>query len=353
MAQCQPSTDDSSWRLVNVPHDFMVEGVFDASNDISQGYLPFGAAWYRKEFDLPPSAKGQAKYLDFDGVMISSQVWLNGIFLGNHSSGYTPFRFELRDLDLNWGGKNVLAVRADASKPADAWQIAWYYDGGGIYRHVKLTVAPPLHIAPWGVYAPALVTAASIIHATDGRDTAHAVLNASVDLSNHQTTAAAGVRINATVFDAHGSVVGSSQSQALSIPAGSGSMETPYTVLLPPIAMANAQLWSVDTPVLYTLVLNVSPGGDSVNTTFGVRLARFDPDHGFLLNERPLKIKGACNHQDFAGVGVAVPDALQAFRVSKMKSTGINAWRTAHNPPTPGLLDATDRVGMLVPPQPY
>jgi beta-galactosidase len=126
------------------------------------------------------------------------------------------------------------------------------------------------------------------------------------------------------VIDARGSMVGTSQSQALSVPAGSGSMETPYTVALPPISMASATLWSVDTPVLYTLVTTVSPGGDSVNTTFGVRLARFDPDHGFLLNERPLKIKGACNHQDFAGVGVAVPDALQDFRVSKMKSTGIN-----------------------------
>jgi beta-galactosidase len=291
---------------------------------ISQGYLPYGVAWYRKSFELPASAKGQAKYLDFDGVMISSQVWLNGYFLGNHSSGYTPFRFELRDTDLNWGGKNILAVRADASALADAWQDSWYYDGGGIYRHVRLTVTPPLHIAPWGVYAPALVTAASINHAADGRDTAHAVLNASVDIANHQATTAVGVHITATVIDARGSMVGTSQSQALSVPAGSGSMETPYTVALPPISMASATLWSVDTPVLYTLVTTVSPGGDSVNTTFGVRLARFDPDHGFLLNERPLKIKGACNHQDFAGVGVAVPDALQDFRVSKMKSTGIN-----------------------------
>ena len=346
--QCQPAMDDSSWRSVNVPHDFMVEGNFSASNDISQGFLPFGSAWYRKDFSLPPSAKGQAIYLEFDGVMISSQVWLNGRFLGNHSSGYTPFRFRINGSDLNWGGKNLLAVRADASKSADAWQIAWYYDGGGIYRHVWLTVAPPVHIAPWGVYAPAVVTAATINHAASGSDTAHAVLNSSVDLANVGDSGRSGVRITATIIDAGGSVVGSARSDAVSIAAGSGTMEAPYTVALPPIVMPDAALWSVDYPVLYTLVATVSPGGDTVNTTFGVRLARFDPDRGFLLNERPVKIRGACNHQDFAGVGVAVPDALQFFRVRKMKSTGINGWRTAHNPPTPGLLDAADKLGMLV-----
>eukprot|EP01043_Picozoa_sp_COSAG02_P059190 COSAG02_NODE_7499_length_2984_cov_4.055113_2_plen_564_part_00 len=326
----------------------MVEGNFSASNDISQGFLPFGAAWYRKDFSLPPSAKGQATYLEFDGVMVSNQVWLNGHFLGNHSSGYTPFRFRLNDTDLNWSGKNILAVRADASKRADAWQIAWYYDGGGIYRHVSLTVAPPLHIAPWGVYAPATVATATINHATNGYDTAHAVLNSSVDLANVGTSTASGVRITATVIDANGSVVGSDQSERFSIAPGIGTFEMPYTVALPPISMPEATLWSVDYPFLYTLVVTVSPGGDIVNTTFGVRLTRFDPDHGFFLNERPLKIKGACNHQDYAGVGVAVPDDLQFFRVSKMKSAGINAWRTAHNPPTPGLLDAADKLGMLV-----
>lgn len=333
---------------MNVPHDFMVERNFSASNDISQGFLPFGSAWYRKAVSLPPSAKGRAIYLEFDGVMISSQVWLNGHFLGNHSSGYTPFRFTINDSDLNWQGKNVLAVRADASKSADAWQIAWYYDGGGIYRHVSLVVAPLVHIAPWGVYAPAMVTPATINHASSGSDTAHAVLNSSVDLANFGNSTVSGVRITATVMDASGLVVASIQSQEVSIAAGSGTMETPYTVVLPPMAMPDVALWSVDYPVLYTLVTTVSPGGDIVNTTFGVRLPRFDPDNGFLLNERPVKIRGACNHQDFAGVGVAVPDALQFFRVSKMKSTGINGWRTAHNPPTPGLLDAADRLGMLV-----
>ena len=334
--QCQLATVDSGWRQVNVPHDFMVEGTFNAANDISQGFLPFGSAWYRKELSLPPSAKGQPKWLDFEGVMVSSQVWLNGHFLGNHTSGYTPFRYFLRDAVFNWGGKNVLAVRADASKAADAEQIAWYYDGAGIYRHVKLTVAPLVHIAPWGVYAPALVTAATISHAADGSSTADAVLNCSVDLANNGAAAATSVHITATVIDASGATVGTSQSAALTVPtsASGSSKSDPWTVVMPPIRMPKAALWSVDNPLLYTLITTVT-GGDAVNTTFGVRRVRFDSDRGFLLNELPVKIKGACNHQDFAGVGVAVPDALQDFRVSKMKSTGINGWRTAHNPPTP------------------
>ena len=142
MVQCQPSTDDSgaAWRSVNIPHDFMVEEAFSPSADISQGFLPFATGWYRRRFSLPPSAKGsQSLRLDFDGVMVRSQVWLNGRFLGNHSSGYTPFGFDLAAADVNWSGENVLAVRADASSAAHAEQISWYYDGAGICKMAMLS----------------------------------------------------------------------------------------------------------------------------------------------------------------------------------------------------------------------
>jgi hypothetical protein len=339
---CQPQTDDSGWRTVDVPHDFMVEGQFDPGNDISQGFLPFGVGWYRKHFTLPPSSQGAAvsKWLDFDGVMVSSMVYLNGRFLGNHSSGYTPFRFELFDEDINWSGDNVLVVRADASKQADAWEISWYYDGAGIYRHVSLTVAPALHVAPWGVYAPALVVGevshdaitrrqpvADASAAVDTvRSTADAVLNCTVELVNSGKTTATSVDVVASVYDASG---GQQVGGSVSIASGSVPAGGIFSIALPPLPMPAATLWSTEDPVLYTLTVELrstaataAVATDTVNTSFGVRRLAFSPDRGFLLNDRPTKILGACNHQDFGGVGVAVPDALQAHRIERMKSVG-------------------------------
>ena len=353
VSQCDPKTDDTSWRVVDVPHDFMVERNFTPSASISQGYLPFGVGWYRRHLVLPNADKGRAMWLDFDGVMISSQVYLNGRFLGNHTSGYTPFRFNLSETLLNWdGAENVLAVRADATSASDAKEVAWYYDGAGIYRHVWLTVADVVHIAPLGVYAPGMVTGAiQQVHrhsSTTGaglrgstQSFADSVINCSVDVVNDGPKPVA-VVVEAVVFDASASVVGSQRTMLTSIPPGG----TTTAAVVPEIVLKNASLWSVDHPTLYTVQTTVMVAGsavDAVNTTIGVRKVEFDPDRGFLLNDVPTKILGACNHQDFAGVGVAVPDALQAFRVAKMKQTGINGWRTAHNPPTPALLDATVR----------
>lgn len=358
MPQCNPKTNVSGWRVVNVPHDFMVERNFTPTASMSQGYLPFGVGWYRRRFVLPNVAESRSIWIDFEGVMVFSQVYLNGVFLGNHTSGYTPFRFRLSQTVLNWGGAaNVLAVRADATSTADAQEVAWYYDGGGIYRHVWLTIADAIHITPWGVYAPGLVTG-PIQHVHRNTSTtgaglrgstqsfADSVVNCSVDVVN-EGQHPANIRVEAVVFDAAGAVVGSSTTRFLSLAAGAGTK----TFVIPMIMLKNASLWSVDHPVLYTVqtLVRVGEGAvDAVNTSIGIRKIAFDPNRGFVLNGLQTKILGACNHQDFAGVGVAVPDALQAFRVAKMKETGVNGWRTAHNPPTPALLDATVVVVVVV-----
>ena len=215
---------------------------------------------------------------------------------------------------------------------------------------MALTVAAPLRIAPFGVYAPAVVTGA-ITHSAVGnatRSTADAVLNASVELLNGGA-ASATAAVVATVFDSTGSRIGTATASSGNIPAG---QPTASTVAVPPIPLPKATLWSVEDPALYVVQVEVKSSAgellDALNTTIGIRKIEFDADQGFLLNSRRTKILGACNHQDFGGLGVAVPDALQEHRVERMKSFGINAWRTAHNPPTPGLLDATDKLGLLV-----
>jgi hypothetical protein len=332
--RCMPQTNDSDWRQVDLPHDFVVEGTFSAKASKSQGYLPFGVGWYRRHIAIPASAANRAIWLDFDGAQALSTVWLDGEELGGHASGYTPFRFNLNASRLA-GRTVVLAVRVDATKPD-----SWWYDGGGIYRSVWLTIASPVHIEPWGVYAPALVGSNASI--TDGH--ADAALLPSVEIANWESSAQ-DVMVHFSVFDERGEV---QHGTPASVTAAPGDIATVNETA---IALVGAKLWSLESPSLYTLVCSLVVKGvtvDSVNTTFGVRKTVFDPQRGFFLNDVPTKILGCANHQDFAGVGVAVPDALQLHRVAKLKEFGSNAWRTAHNAPNEGLLNAADKLGFLV-----
>ena len=344
--RCLPSTDDSSWRTVDIPHDFVVEGTFSKQASRSQGYLPFGVGWYRKHITVPASAAGQSMWLDFDGTQAHSTVWLDGKALGGHASGYTPYRFFLNGTELA-GRTVVLAARIDATQPD-----SWWYDGGGIYRSVWLTVASPIHIIPWGVYAPALVTGP--IDASHG--VADATVTPSVEIINDgalPTNISHSQTLMATVYhtiaeEASGAVVASS---SITVAVGGVGATVNATVAPNGMAIKHAKLWSVESPSLYSLHTRIVVNGqevDSVNTTFGVRKTTFDPQKGFFLNDVPTKINGCANHQDFAGVGVAVPDSLQLHRVRKLKEMGANGWRTAHNAPNEGLLDATDRLGFLV-----
>ena len=332
---------------MDVPHDFVLEGQFAAENSINQGFLPYGVGWYRKHFELPSNARESSKWIDFDGVMVACVVYINGHWLGNHTSGYTPFRLHLENSMLRWDGKpNLLAVRADASQAALDWLDSWYYEGGGIYRHVTLTVAAPVHIAQYGVYCPATVDLTSIDSAASTGD---AVLNVSVDLKNAGSQP---TTVTVTVFTTHNATTitdaGAWLSSSTSVIMSPNSSRS---IVLPVITMPRVALWSVRSPALHKLVTEVRQGTtllDQVNTSFGIRHIVFDPDRGFLLNNEPTKIIGACMHQDFGGVGTAVPDTIQWHRVRKLQSVGFNGWRTAHNPPTPALLDATDQLGMLV-----
>ena len=333
--------DDRLWRVVDLPHDFVVEGAFDDIHNMDHGYLPHNAGWYRKSFDVPAEDLGQRIYLEFDGVARDSTVWLNGHLLGSQPSGYTSFRYDVTDV-IEYGRANTLAVRVDARSFE-----GWWYEGGGIYRHVWLVKVNPLHVAPWGVFVECKPAS------QDGNlEVWDVVIHTEVTNANAEE---ARCRIESMIVDADGNAIARSQSSK-TLPAGA-TTEVTQTV-----SVVHPRLWSVDAPNLYRVLTTIKaseiPGVsgnprnlkvvDAVETTFGFRAIRFDADQGFFLNGQPLKLRGTCNHQDHAGVGVALPDRLHEYRIERLKEMGSNAYRCAHNPPAPELLDACDRLGMLV-----
>jgi beta-galactosidase len=323
--------DDSSWQTVNVPHDYVVEGAFDPKADEAHGYLPVGPSWYRKKISIPAADKDRRLWLEFDGIYRDSQMWLNGHFLGRHASGYTSIRYDISAI-AKPGKSNLLVVHVDPT----AFE-GWWYEGGGIYRHARLISVAAVHVSPSGVRVVARVD--------DPRNgvQADARLQITTTLAN-DAAASDSATILSEVINADGAVVATGR-MAHHLEAG-GSFDFQQA-----IALSGANLWSCDRPYLYHLRTSVLVGGktvDQVTTDFGVRTIRFDPDQGFFLNGKTLKIKGTCNHQDFAGVGVALPDRLYEWRVRKLKEAGANAWRFSHNMMAPELLDACDRLGMLV-----
>ena len=323
------SFDDSAWRTLDLPHDWLVEQPYDPAGNVSHGFRAGGVAWYRKRFDLPAEDLGRQLWLEFDGVFRSCKVWLNGHRIGDHRSGYTSFYFDISDV-ANYGGENVLAVRVDATDVE-----GWWYEGAGIYRHVWLTKTSPLHIGHWGTFVTATLDDET------GAGWADIAIRTTVV---NETDEQAICEIHCTVLDPGGQEAASGLFEL-------GLPERMYFEAEQHVQLASPQLWDVDCPALYTLHTEIRMGDevvDASDTPFGIRSFRFDADEGFFLNGRPLKLLGTCNHQDHAGVGVAVPDAVQEFRVSRLKDMGSNAYRTAHNPPAPELLDACDRLGLLV-----
>lgn len=285
-------------------------------------------------------------YFDFDGVQTKSEVWLNGIFLGTWDYGYTGSRYFVNATVLKLGVENVLAVKVDCTQPD-----GWWYDGGGIYRNVWFTAiqSPGAVIAPWGLYVGGSKPTGSIIWDPKGNPSADSELMPMVELWNNGTTSSAFV-IVVCVLDPKGKVIGTASGSG-TLTAGAATNWAPKI----PIRMPNAKLWHVVTapskPALYSASATLTIDGtvvDKVTETFGVRKTEWSGRSGFALNGRPFKILGNANHQDFAAVGVAVPDHLQWHRVSSQKKWGSNGWRTAHNPPTPALLDACDELGYVV-----
>lgn len=326
-----PAYDDSSWQSVNVPHDYVVEGTFDPKADEAHGYLPVEPAWYRKTISISATDKGRRLWLEFDGVYRDSQMWLNGHFLGRHASGYTSFCYDISDFAVP-GTNNLLVVHVDPTKFE-----GWWYEGGGIYRHTRLISVAPTHVAPWGVYVNAAVKDPG-----NGIQ-ADAQLNITASVANDDGTANRATVISEAI-DGDGAIVGNVRTTRR-IPA-SGSLDFRQSLVLP-----KANLWSCEHPYLYQLRTIVLVGGklmDQVTNYFGARTINFDPNRGFFLNGKRVEIQGTCNHQDFAGVGVAQPDRLYAYRVQELKDMGANAMRFSHNEMAPELLDACDRLGILV-----
>jgi len=331
---CSAAFDDSAWEKVDLPHDWAVGLPFvNAPALVAHGSKPLGRrypetsiGWYRRVFDIPAGDLGRRLSVEFDGVFRNSLVVFNGHYLGESKSGYAPFDYDVTDY-VNYGAANVLVVRADATL-----NEGWFYEGAGIYRHVWLTKTSPVHVAHCGTFVRSRVEAGT------------AAVSITTDIDN-ATDAEKTCQVLSTILDANGKEVAAGRSAAAPVPAGS------RRAVEQRIAVANPALWSVDTPNLYALQTAVETGGHTVDryeTPFGIRSVRFDPDRGFFLNEKPLKVKGTCNHQDHGGVGAAMPDRLQSFRLEKLKEMGSNGVRCSHNPPTPELLDACDRLGMLV-----
>lgn len=328
-----PKFDDRAWRVLDLPHDWAAELPFDSRGTKSHGYRAIGhrfpehsVGWYRKTFRIPESDAGRRIAVEFDGVHRDARVWINGFYLGEHHSGYTGFHYDLTDY-LNYGGDNVLAVRADATL-----EEGWFYEGAGIYRHVWLSKTAPVHVARHGTFVTTELM--------DGKT----VVSVSTRILN-ESRAPATVEVLQSILDSDNRIKAAAEPASLVLEAGAGAE------LKQRIDLARPELWSLESPHLYRLYTAIRSGDravDSYETRFGVRSVRFDPDRGFFLNGKHVPIRGTNNHQDHAGVGVAVPDALQAWRLRRLKDMGSNAYRAAHNPPTPELLDAADRLGMLV-----
>ena len=321
---------DGDWRGVHLPHDFVVEGTFTPTADAGHGSLPTDVGWYRKTFTVSKDEKGRSLWLDFDGVYRDSKVWLNGRLLGRHKSGYTGFRYDITDA-VNYGGQNVLAVRCDARA-----QEGWWYEGGGIYRHVWLTSKHFYHVVPDSLYVSPKVNA-------DGSASVKINLTIANDSDKDEELAAG------SYFTCGGVLVPIGGNVIVPVKAHSKKETTIDCVIKKPV------LWSLEDPKLYECNVSINSAHaftrasyDHVSVPFGIRTIRFDKDKGFFLNGKAVKIQGTCNHQDFAGVGIAMPDSLLEWRIKKLKAMGSNAYRGSHNPVAPELLDACDRLGMLV-----
>lgn len=328
-----PGFDDRAWRKLDLPHDWAVEQDFSPRASYSHGFKAIGRAfpdrsvgWYRKTFTIPAADLGKRISIIFDGVFRNSMVWVNGHYLGTEQSGYSSFRYDMTDV-LNYGGNNVIAVRVDATM-----EEGWFYEGAGIYRHVWLAKTAPVHVAPYGTYVTTKTQGSS------------GIVTVQTSLVNEGGESKQ-INVVQTVLDARGDKIAADQSASFTL--------TPYNEkeVTATLLVNDAKLWDIDNPYLYTLVTAVTGKNgviDRYETPFGIRTIRFDAKDGFFLNGRPVKLKGTDNHQDHAGVGTAIPDELQEWRIRTLKGLGSNAYRCSHNPPTPELLEACDRLGMLV-----
>lgn len=324
-----PAFDDKSWQTIDVPHDWSIGGAPEPNNPTGSGggYFPAGVGWYRKVFDAPKAWSSKRVSIEFDGVYMNATVYLNGHALGTHPNGYTSFAFDLSRY-LSPGKSNTLAVRVDNSaQPNSRW-----YTGSGIYRHVRIIVTDPVHIAHWGVFVT-----------TPEATATHATVDLDVRLEN-QTDNATDVTVETVITSASGITTGTTRTlKHLSSSDDAAVAQT--------IQISNPELWSPEAPHLYHAATRVIQHGktiDEVITTFGIRSLAWSTAKGFELNGRSIKLHGGSVHSDNGPLGAAAFDRAEERKVELLKAAGNNAVRTAHNPPSPAFLDACDRLGLLV-----
>jgi beta-galactosidase len=325
----QITFNDTAWRTLNIPHDWSIEGqnLETEPGEGNVGYFPTGVGWYRKTFNIEKLKRDSKWSIEFDGVYMNSDVWINGQHLGKYPYGYSSFSYDITPYLKTKG--NVIAVRVDNSQqPNSRW-----YTGSGIYRHVRLVETNPLHIKKWGVYAR-----------TPDATRQQAKVLIDITVLNEAASSPKGVTIKNVLYDDKGVETGSSESP-LTIDANG------ETKIMQQIVVDNPALWSIESPNLYTLKTYVMSGKrviDNVTTTIGIRHIEYDINKGFLLNGKQVKMKGVNLHHDAGGVGAAVPERMWERRLQILKDGGCNAVRTAHNIPTTEFLDLCDKMGILV-----
>lgn len=322
------------WEAVRLPHDWCPDGSFIndpsmGSRAGSHGYLHAGVGFYRKWFTIPADQLGRKISLCFDGVTGRSTVWVNGHLIGERFGGYTSFVYDITDV-LRYGseGDNIVLVKVDATD-----YEGWWYEGSGIYRHVWLQSTDSLHVAQWGTF----ITATEVSES-------HAAVKIETKVLNESASNRAFELITVIKERAGGRQVAEQAIRSSVDGLDEITVEQKLTITEP-------ELWSPEHPYLYAAVTELYENGvliDQFDTSFGVRTIHFDAVRGFLLNGNVYPIKGTCNHQDFAGVGVAMPRALIAYKLSLLKEMGCNAYRSAHHPPSPELLELCDELGLLV-----
>jgi beta-galactosidase len=318
--------DDSEWRVLDLPHDWAIEGPFTEEVNYKGGYLPYpGVAWYRKSFKVRPGT--QNLVLECDGIMRNSKIWLNGEYVGGWPYGYTSFHIDLTD-KIEREDENIIAIRVENQDYSSRW-----YPGSGIYRNIWLTYTNPIHVSHWGTYITTPVI-----------NEDHAKVEVKTWINNSASYSAS-LELSTVIVDANGDLLSRKTQDNITIDAGA------QEEMVQQLEIKDPKLWSVDSPYLYKAISSVIYEGkvvDEYETTFGVRYFHFDSDKGFFLNGEHLKLKGVNLHHDLGPLGAAVNKRATERQLEIMKEMGVNAIRTAHNPPSPEQLELCDELGILV-----
>lgn len=331
-----PKFIDTAWAKINVPHDWVVDLPFVNSPQAemdSHGYKPVGGSypetsigWYRKHFNVEKAKSNKRFEIQFDGVYRNATIWINGFYVGTNFSGYIGNSYDVTDY-INFEAENVLVVRVDATQ-----NEGWFYEGAGIYRHVWLNITDKIFIPEDGVF----------VHSEVKGKNAIVKLETTVQNNNLKGS---NCFVYAYVTDRNGKVLAKTSEQKVTL-----GINKNFTVKQQ-LNFNNPQLWSLENPYLYRVISVVKSANQIVHQTktrFGIKTVKFDAKEGFFLNGKHIKIQGTNNHQDHAGIGSALPDYMQYYRIKLLKEMGSNAYRASHNAPTPELLEACDSLGMLV-----